>query len=88
MASISSRHLVDAVLRVERMSFTERERLADEVHARQPNLFLSVLVLQRYGATLVQIEVVLNLLLVFYEAMKCCRRPKTEPLLRVVPTQN
>ena len=70
MASISSRNLVDAVLRVERMSFTERERLADEVHARQPNLFFSVLVLQRYGATLVQMEVVLNLLLVFHEAMK------------------
>ena len=70
MASISSRNLVDAVLRFERMSFAERERLAYEVHARQPNLFFSVLVLQRYGATLVQIEVVLNLLLVFHEAMK------------------
>jgi len=70
MASISSRNLVDAVLRVERLSFTQRERLADEVHAGQPNLFYSVLVLQRYGATLVQIEVVLNILLVFHEAMK------------------
>ena len=70
MASISSRNLVDAALRVERMSFAERERLADEVHAQQPNLFFSVLVLQRYGATLVQIEVVLNLLLVLYEAVK------------------
>ena len=70
MASISSRNLVDAVLRVERMTFQDRERLAEEVHARQPNLFFSVLVLQRYGATLEQIEVVLNLLLVFYEAMK------------------
>ena len=70
MASISSRNLVEAVLRVERMSFTQRERLADEVHAGQPNLFYSVLVLQRYGATLVQIEVVLNILLVFHEAMK------------------
>ena len=70
MASISSRHLVDAVLRVERMSIQERERLAEEVHAEQPKLFFSVLVLQRYGATLEQIEVVLNLLLVFFEAMK------------------
>ena len=59
------------------MSFRERERLADEIHMGQPNLFYSVLVLQRYGATLVQIEVVLNLLLVFYEAMKIsCRRTK------------
>ena len=70
MASISSRNLVDAMLRVERMTFQDRERLTEEVHARQPNLFFSVLVLQRYGATLEQIEVVLNLLLVFYEAMK------------------
>ena len=70
MASISSRNLVDAVLRVERLSFQERERLADEIHARQPNLLFSVLVLQRYGATLEQLDVVLNLLFVFYEAMR------------------
>ena len=52
MASISSRNLVDAVLRVERMTFQDRERLAKEIHAAQPNLFFSVLVLQRYGAPL------------------------------------
>jgi hypothetical protein len=45
MPSISSRLLVDAVLHVERMSFKKQERLADEIHARQPNLFFSVLVL-------------------------------------------
>ena len=33
-ASISSRNLIDAVLRVERMSFTERERLGDEAGER------------------------------------------------------
>jgi len=70
MASISFRNLVDAVLRVERMRVEERERLADEVYARQPNLFASVIVLHRYGATHVQMDVVLNLLLVFHEAMK------------------
>ena len=70
MASISSRNLADAVLLVERMGLKDRERLADEVHDRQPNLFFSVLVLQRYGATFAQIEGVLNMLLVFYEAMK------------------
>ena len=69
-ASISSRNLFDAAQRVERMKFTERERFAEEVHTQQPNLFYSVLVLQRYGATLVQIEVVLNILLVLHEAMK------------------
>lgn len=71
---ISSRLLVNAVLCVERMTFRGRERLAEEIHAKQPNLFFSVLVIQRYGATLEQIEVVLNLLLVFYEAMKASGR--------------
>jgi len=70
MASISSSNLVDAVLRVERMTFQEREHLAEEVHAHQPHLFFSVLVLKRYGATLEQLEVVLNVLLVFHDAMK------------------
>lgn len=74
MPTISSRLLVDAVLRVERMSFKERERLADEIHSRQPNLLGSVLVLQRHSATLEQMEVVLNLLLVFYEAMRASGR--------------
>jgi hypothetical protein len=74
MPAISSRLLVDAVLRVERMSLKDRERLADEIHTRQPNLFFSVLVLQRYAATFEQMEVVLNLLLVFYEAMRASGR--------------
>lgn len=68
--AISSQHLVAAVLRVEQMSLKEREQLADEIHAQQPNLLYSVLALQRFGATLEQIEVVLNLLLVLHEAMK------------------
>ena len=74
MTAISSEFLVGAIVRVERMSFKERERLAEEIHAQQPGLFFSVLVLQRFGATLEQIEVVLNLLLVFHEAMKASGR--------------
>jgi hypothetical protein len=70
MTTISGQVLVDAVLCVERMSFNERERLADEIRAAQPNLFYSVLTLQGFGATLEEMEVVLNLLLVFYCAMK------------------
>lgn len=70
MATITHRHLADAVLRVEGMSFEERDRLADEVYSRQPNLFASVIVLHRYGATHVQMDVVLNMLLVFHEAMR------------------
>lgn len=39
MASITSGKLVDAVLRVERMSFQDRQQLAEEILAAQPNLF-------------------------------------------------
>ena len=74
MPSISGRLLADAVLRVQRMSFNERDRLVDEIHDRQPNLFFTVLVLQRYGASFEQIEVVPNLLFVFCEAMRISGR--------------
>ena len=74
MPSISGRLLADAVLRVQRMTFNERTRLADEIQDRQPNLFFSVLALRRYGASAEQIEVVLNLLFVFYEAMRISGR--------------
>jgi hypothetical protein len=70
MAVISSENLVAAVRRVEGMTFAERVRLGHEVHASQPGLFFSVLVLKNYGATMVQLEVVLNILLIFFEAMK------------------
>lgn len=70
MTTVSRQHLGDAVLRVQRMSFHERELLADEIHAAQPNLFFSVLALQGFGATMEDMEVVLNILLVFYCAMK------------------
>jgi hypothetical protein len=64
VASISSSNLVDAVVRVESMTFRQREQLAEEVHAQQPNLFFSVLALQRHGASLEQLEVVLMLAVV------------------------
>lgn len=79
MTVISNRLLTDAVLRVERMTFKQREQLAEEIHAQQPNLFFSVLVLQNFGASLEQMELVLNLLFVFHEAMKASG--KTWPVI-------
>ena len=70
MTAISSRVLADAEIHFRQLTFDERVKLADEVHARQPNLFLSVLALQLHDATLEQMEVVLNILLVYYTAMR------------------
>ena len=70
MTAISSQLLASAAVSFERMAFQQREKLADEVYARQPNLLASIVVLKVYGASLEQMEFVLNILLVFYEAMK------------------
>lgn len=70
MPTVSAEHLVNAVHRVQAMTIHEREVLADEIHAVQPNLLYSVLVLQRFGATIEQLEVVLTLLLELHEAAK------------------
>jgi hypothetical protein len=75
MAAISGELLVDAVIRVEPMSLAEQVQLAHEVHAHQPGLFFSVLVLQSYVATIEHMEVVLNILLIFFEAMKLSGKP-------------
>lgn len=70
MTAISPELLGRAAVAFERMTFQQREKLADEVYTRQPNLLASIVVLKVYGATLEQMEFVLNILLVFYEAMR------------------
>lgn len=70
MPCISTTVLAEAALRVQRMSFGEREQLAEEIHARQPNLFFSVLALQGFDVPIEHMEVVLTLMMVLHEAMK------------------
>ena len=69
-AVLSMEHIGNACLQLRGMNLGQREKLADEIHASQPNLCYSVLVLNRYGASFVQLEVVLNLLFVFHLATK------------------
>ena len=69
-AVLSMEHIGNAYLQLQGMGLGHREKLADEIHAAQPNLFFSVLVLNRYGASPVQVEVVLHPLFVFHLAMK------------------
>ena len=65
MTAISSQLLARAAVSFERMTFQQREKLADEVYINQRNLLASLVVLKVYGASLEQMEVVLNILLVF-----------------------
>ena len=73
-AVLGMEHIGEAFMKLRDMNFGEREQLADDIHAAQPNLFYSVLVLNRYGASFVQLEVVLNILFVFCLAMKATGR--------------
>jgi hypothetical protein len=70
MTAIPPHVLIDADLTIRRMSMEERIALADEVFKHQPNLLASALVQQRFGSTMQEIEVLLNVLLVAYQAMK------------------
>jgi hypothetical protein len=70
MALITQAVLAKAAVAVQAMGLAERVQLADEVFAHQPNLLASVLVLQRMGASLQQMDVPMHILLVAYQAMK------------------
>lgn len=62
--------IADATAVVAAMTVQQRLALGDEVFVDQPNLLASVLVQQRMGASLPQIDVLLNLLFVAHQAMK------------------
>lgn len=68
--ALSQGVVADATAALGAMTAQQRLALADEVFAEQPNLLASVVVQQRMGASLADIEVLLNLLFVAYLAMK------------------
>ncbi|MCR7913543.1 hypothetical protein NTA11_00620, partial [Pseudomonas aeruginosa] len=70
MAVITQAVLAEAAIAVDAMGLAEQAQLADEVFAHQPNLLASVLVLQRMGVSLPQMDVPIHILLVAYQAMK------------------
>ena len=70
MLAISKSTLADAITAVGKMDTRQRELLASDIHSHQPLLLASVLAQQQFGASLEQIEVLLNVLLVSYRAMK------------------
>jgi hypothetical protein len=64
------RHVAAAIKKVQAMDLTQRESLADEIFIKQPNLLASCLVQPRLGVDMQSVEVLLNILLVCYQAMK------------------
>ena len=70
MARISVEHLAKAVQKISAMDLRQKELLTEEIHLRQPHLLASCLVQSRLGADMRAVEVLLNILLVCYQAIK------------------
>lgn len=62
--------VIEADVAVRRMSHDQKVRLADEIHAQQPNMLASILVLPQMGVNMAQLEVALHVLFVTFQAMK------------------
>jgi hypothetical protein len=70
MSRVSQKAVVSAVKSVSAMDLRQKEALADELFLAQPNMFGSVLVLQRMGVSPEKMDFALNLLLICFQAMK------------------
>ena len=62
--------VAEAEVTVRRMSHDQKVRLADEIYAQQPTMLASILALPRMGVDMAQLEVVVHILLVTFQAMK------------------
>ena len=62
--------VIEADVVVRHMSHDQKVHLADEINPRQPNMLASILVLQRMGVDMAQLEVALHILFVTFQAMK------------------
>ena len=69
MPAIEKEALGDAVVAVGRMDLKQKEMLADAIHDSQPTLLYAVLAQQRLGVNYEQLDVLINILLVFHLAM-------------------
>lgn len=70
MTVITKDILGKAINAFEQMDLRKREELTDEIRTHQPQLLASVLALRRLGASIEQLEIPLNILLVCYQSLK------------------
>lgn len=72
MTLLTQAVMVRASTDIDRMSAQHKIELADKIHARQPNLLASILVLPRFRVSPLQLEVPIHVLMVTFLAMKRC----------------
>jgi hypothetical protein len=62
--------LIQAIKRSNQMDLIESEKVVDEIYLEQPNLLASVLVQNQMGNKLEDVDVLLNILIVTFLALK------------------
>lgn len=67
---ISVDKLARAIAKVHAMSMEQKVELVNEIKQEQPNMLASCLVQQRFGASMESLDVLLNILLVCFQAMR------------------
>jgi len=70
MAKIKESSLVQAIKKSSEMDLAESEKVVDEIYLEQPNLLASVLVQNQMGNKIEDVEVLLNILIVSFLALK------------------
>ena len=70
---IDQKSLVSAIKEFEAMTLKQKESIADEIFAQQPNLLGSVLVQSRLGNTMEHVDVLLKILIVLHMALKIAK---------------
>jgi hypothetical protein len=70
MNRITAENVAAAIRKLKSMSLPQKEELAEEIHRDQPHLLASCVVQPKLGAHINDVEFLLNILLVCYQAMK------------------
>ncbi len=68
--TISEKNLIRAIKKERKMDIKSRECVCNEIFIEQPNLLTSVLVQQKLGNSIEDVEVLLNILIVLHLAVK------------------
>jgi len=69
MVKVGKKALASAIEKSRKISLQEKEFIVVNIQKKQPHLLASVLVLQRFGCSLEQIDVLLHILLVCHVAL-------------------
>ena len=70
MSKIQPKHLAHAIKIVDRMTIAEKTNIIDAIYVSQPTLLASIAALSKVGTGPKKLEVLVNILLIIFEAMR------------------